>query len=395
MKRVAAVIRKTGLVFVNALGRMRSLLIASLLVGAVLCVLYTLFAGLAPSLSGPIMIGLIDKDDSAVSRDFQRYAREHLAMDFLIADEATLQSELVEKHIAAIIEIPAGFEAALVAGADTVSGGESAAFVVTYMDNYVNRVFLESYLEQYAASLDILAQGAGGDQVVFERMLSEAERVTVAVTIHELTSDLQASELKWTSFMIMIGFYLMISSLVTIGMAFVLNDDRHRGTFDRLRACDLPTLSYVLGTCGAGFIPAVLMTAVFLGFCAVAGVGEVVPLATVLVFCLVFGLYTVTFALLCGIVLKSHNAIQWATITASTILCLLGGAFYPLDYAPAIMQQLAHISPMYWVSDALAQLQAGADLAACLPNLGVLALFATLCALIAAVRFAGRHHSVR
>jgi ABC-2 type transport system permease protein len=185
----------------------------------------------------------------------------------------------------------------------------------------------------------------------------------------------------------------MIGSLLAIGMANVLYEDRVNGTFQRVRASSVSAPSYVAGVCGAGFVAVLLMVVVFFAYLLFMGDGAVLSLASALVPCLLAGLFAIAFALVCGLLFKSRNAIYFTVIAASTILCLFGGAFFPIDTAPQFMQQLAHISPAFWFTAAMEGLYAG-DAVAWLFATGVLALFSLLCFLIAGVNFAGKRSSV-
>ena len=107
--------RKSWLVFVNSLQRMRALALISLLVGAMLSVLFMTFANLMPTFASPPKLGYTDYDNSAVSADFKRYATERLGMELVEGDADFLASELVDKRLSALVEIPQGFGAAVLA----------------------------------------------------------------------------------------------------------------------------------------------------------------------------------------------------------------------------------------------------------------------------------------
>ncbi|MDR2196486.1 MAG: ABC transporter permease, partial [Coriobacteriales bacterium] len=170
-------------------------------------------------------------------------------------------------------------------------------------------------------------------------------------------------------------------------------DDRENGTWQRVRASSVTAPSYVAGVCAAGFVAALLMVALFFCYLALIGAGESLLLAQALVPSLLFGLFAVAFALVCGLLLKSRSSISYIVIAVSTISCLMGGAFFPIDTAPQVMQQLAHVSPAFWFGTALEALYAG-DMGTWLGSSGVLALFSLLCFLIAGVSFASKRSSV-
>jgi ABC-2 type transport system permease protein len=379
--------RKSWLILVNSLKRMRMMLTVSAVIGVILCVLFTLFAGLTPSLSGPVQLGYIDRDNSVVSADFRRYVTERLGMGIVEGDSRFLETELVEKRVSAIIEVPAGF------GEAVVEGSESA-LLTTFMDDYANRVFLEAYLEGYTDSLVLLATAAQGDEARFERMLEAVEEQSAQVTSIPLEGEGARVTLDREVFKIVIGFFLIIATMLSLGMANLLYDDRARGTYQRVKASDVRTISYVGGICIAGFITALVMVLVFFGFLFLLGKGTTLPLGQALGLCLLFGLFIVSLALVCGLFINNRMGVFWAIVVASTIFSLLGGAFFPVEYAPDFMQQLARVSPVFWFTDAFNAALVG-DTGRLFVSAGVLVLFALLGFLIAGVRFASRENAVR
>jgi ABC-2 type transport system permease protein len=371
---------KAWLVFVNALARLKTLLLVSGGAGGLLCLLFGLFTQMAST--GPIDVGLVDEDASALSDDFRAYATTHLNLRFVEDDLAALTSELVEKRISAIIEIPAGFE-------DAVVAGTAGAFQVTFMGDYANRMFIQGYLEEYTTAVSMVAAGAGGDAAVFTQMLAEARAQAGTVVTVPLDVTQAQREADRAAFITIMGFFMMLGSLVALGLATAVHDDRTRGTYDRVRASDVPPAAYVTGFSAAGLVAVVTMVVVFFVYLLATGVGHHVALAPAALLSLLFGLFVVGFALAAGMYFRTKQGIVWAVIAGSTILNLLGGAYFPLEFTPTLIQQIAHASPMFWLSDGLRQAQDG-NTPGWLLCAAVLTAVAALCFMVAGRRFAAR-----
>ena len=80
---------------------------------------------------------------------------------------------------------------------------------------------------------------------------------------------------------------------------------------------------------------------------------------------------------------------MWLIIAASTILALLGGAYFPLELAPTVIQQVAQVSPMFWLSEGILRVQDD-NAVGWLACAGVLMAFAVLCFVVAGRKFSGR-----
>jgi ABC-2 type transport system permease protein len=307
-------------------------------------------------------------------------------MRLVKGDADFLETELVEKRVSALVEVPQGFGRAVASGAE-------GALQTTFMDDYENRVFLQSYLEGYTASLVVLTAAAGGDETRLEHLLADTREQATDVSSLPLEGDVAERIKDRHLFRVTMGFFLRIGALLTIGMASILFDDRENGTWQRVRASSVTAPSYVTGVCAAGFVAVVLMVALFFCYLALIGAGNNLLLGQMLVPSLLSGLFAVAFALVCGLLLTSRNSIYFVVISVSTISCLIGGAYFPIDTAPQLMQQLAHVSPAFWYISALEGLYAG-DTTAWLSSTGVLALFSLLCFLIAGVSYASKRATV-
>jgi ABC-2 type transport system permease protein len=382
--------RKTWLIFINSLQRMRMIFGASVLIGLLICFITGLFSSIT-TINSPIAVGYIDHDGGAISADFANYATQHLGMELVEGDQATLNNELVEKHISAIVEIPAGFEQSVLSGSAASGTG---ALQVTYMDDYLNKVFLENYFEMYTGSVDMLAGLAGGNASTLANLLSETNAQTAEVTTAAVDAMQTRHDMQWIAFMFGAGFFLFVAALLVITLATIIYDDRANNTFKRVQASNVSAVSYVIGVCAAGFVCIISMIVVFLIFCAVSGFGEVIPLASAGILFAMFVLFCVAFSLACGLLFNSRNSILWGVLGVSILFPLMGGAFFPISYAPDFMQQLAHITPQFWFIDALYQIQAG-QTDAWIVSSSVIFLFALLCFLVSGIRFANNKNSAK
>ena len=373
------------LIFVSSLQRMRALFAASLAAGVLLGVILVILVQVFPNMDSTVSVGFIDNDKSAVSADFERYLNQDLAMELVQGDEATLQSELVDKHISAIVEVPSGFEQALLANSNS-------ALLVTYMGDYENRAFLQNYFENYTASVQLLANVAQGSSAQMGTLLAQARHNQVPLSTVGLDPQQVLRQSGLDAFILLFGFFLILGSLISVGVANVVFDDRARHTYERVQVSGVHSVAYVMGVCAAGFVAAIIMVAVFMLFCLQQGLGAYLSLLPIMLMSLLFTLFLVGFALICGLFCKTRITCFWIILVTSTVCCMLGGAYFPTEYAPQILQQFAHITPHFWLVSGVHQITADQTASWLLPT-AILALFALLCFLVAGIRFASRQAS--
>jgi ABC-2 type transport system permease protein len=327
-----------------------------------------------------ISLGIIDYDQSQLSMDFKDYLSDKL--NYNIIENASydmLSTELIEKNISAIIEIPEDFHHQFLAGS-------KKELVLTTLDDYENSAFLQAYLNSYLSSIRVLSVSAGGDSEVFERLLGKYKNENVQIT----QTAAQEVDIKLImekeGFINSIGFFLMFIFSISIVLSFLILDDRLSGVFNRIQITPVKPVQYIVGSGIFGMLVCMIQVGIYCGYLAATGKNIGVPIWIIAVLMSLFSLFTVCFSLTIALAVKSRNAVISIIIGFSTIGCILGGAYFPITMSPKSLQNLARILPQFWFMDTLRKLQA--DLTAnILPNLTILILFTILTFLIAAVLF--------
>jgi len=328
-----------------------------------------------------VNIGWLDYDNSTLSHDFSRYLTEELS--FTLVEENTfneLVSELIDKDISVIIEIPENFHVAMLTE-------DQPEVTITSLEDYENAAFVEAYINSYISSIRILAAGAGQNQQSFDQLLQNytSENITLSRTAAvSLDREVIFGE---SGFINSIGFYLMFIFSISVILAFMVVDDRVKGVFNRIQATPVKPVHYIIGSGIFGLILCLIQIGLFVGYIIMNHIKTGVPIGIILLFLMLFSLFTVCFSLMIALATKSRNAVTAVIIGFSTIGCILGGAYFSLDMAPASLQKMARILPQYWFMDAFRRIQIDAT-SNIYPNVIILSLYIILSFLIGAVLFA-------
>lgn len=363
-----------------------AILIAVLSAIALCLIMYFLGKVSTDSEIGKISVGILDYDKSTLSEDFKVYLSERL--EYKLLENYTyeeLSTELIDKNISVIIEIPENFQASYIKE-------EPLKLIVTSLDDYENAAFTELYMNNYLSSIELLAGGAKGDEQNFIKLLEDYDKD--AITLTQTSAEIIDKEtlMGETGFINSIGFYLMIIFASSVILSYMVLDDRLMGVFNRIQAAPVKPIHYILGTGVFGMLNCLLQIGLYIGYIYIRDIKIGVPIWTVLLFMIIFAVFTVSFSLLIAMAVKSKNAITSIIIGFSTIGCILGGAYFPIDMSPKTLQNLARIFPQFWFMEAFRGLQL--DLSTnILPNISILTLFAVLSILLGAVLFAQNYRS--
>ncbi len=356
--------------------------VMSLFGAAVLCAaLYFTGIMVADKTTAQVGVGLLDYDNSSLSEDMKRYMTDKL--EYRLIENNTyeeLSMLLIDKKISIIIEIPEGFYS------NTLEG-EKPEIIVTSLDDYENSVFAEAYINSYLGSIRNLAAGAGGNDTEFNRMLKDYHTNDITIT-RNTAAELDTTELRHKSgFIISIGFFLMFVFIISYAIANLLDDDRISGVFRRIQLTPVKPVHYLIGSGIFGAVLYAVQIVIFMLYIRLNEIKIGISIFVVILLMSLFSLFTLCLSMTVAMVTKSKNAILAGIIGFSTVGCILGGAYFPIDMAPETLQKLARMIPQYWFMDALRRLQEDSH-AVILPNIIILCLFIVLTFLTGAVAFA-------
>lgn len=349
--------------------------------GSILCfILYAMGNLVTDKTLSQISIGLIDYDNSALSEDFKGYLTKQL--DYKIIENNNyekLSTELIDKKISVIIEIPEDFY-------EQFAAGNRSELTITSLEDYENAAFIQAYVNNYMSSISILSAGATEAKESFDKLLVNSTKANIPI-IKESAATIDQEELKGHSgFINSIGFYLMITFSISVVLAYMILDDRLTGIFSRIQITPVKPIQYIIGSGIFGIGICILQIAIYCGFIYFNDINTGVPLNILMIMMLLFSIFIVCFSLSIALATKSRNAVTSIIILFSSIGCILGGAYFPLDMSPKALQNVARILPQFWFMDALRKLQDNVHTSIG-PHLVILGLFAVLTLLIGAVLF--------
>ncbi len=360
-------------------------LVLSIICGILLCVMLNLFGNMTSQIGEKIIsVGVIDYDNSVLSKDFKDYLAKDLKYQ-LIEQETfdQLSTKLIDRKISIIIEVPQGMQT-------RYAVGSKENVIVTSLDDYENAAYMKAYINNYFNNIDLLSKAAMGEEQSFLNLLTDYHNTTIKVTqTAAVTLNLEAEAGKF-GFISTIGFFLMIIFAISIVFDFMILDDRLKGLYNRVQIAPVKPLHYILGTGLFGLILCFIMVFIFCGYVAYSDIKTGIPLSSLIIIMSLFSVFTVCFSLAVAVVLISKNAMTSIVIGFSTIGCILGGAYFPIDMAPKAMQNLSRILPQFWFMDAFRSLQQDVH-ANTNPHIIILSLFTLLFLLLGAVSYA-RHY---
>jgi ABC-2 type transport system permease protein len=229
-------------------------------------------------------------------------------------------------------------------------------------------------------------------QTVFSAIVQRADQARAGpVSSYQLlTKQVESTTLKPIQFLApgLLGW--AIASGATFGAAITLVNWRHNKLLRRLRLAPVSTASVVLARVGVSLLVALVQMALFLLIATTPYFGlKLTPGWWMAVPVLICGtLAFMSIGLLVGSFAKTQQA---ATAVANLVIlpmAFLGGAFIPLDFAPAWLRDASYAMPLRYLVTGMQDVMArGEGPGAALPAIGILAALTAVLTFIAVRAF--------
>jgi len=316
---------------------------------------------------------VIDKDQTRLTG----LLKESLASraKLLSVGEAEMEKKLAEMKLDYVLVIEKGFTDALIRGEGGKVKGVSIA-----ESNLSGPV--HAYLEQWLRHASMLSRAAGHEAGAFYAALERyAGEPRIGLKTVQLSDEGASTTRRVMGFMVL----AMMFSSVFIALKIVQDKANH--TLLRTMVAPVPLRSYMAQTVAALLLVSLVQITVIL-LVLRYGLRLYMGDSAFRFFVLMAAFSLVSVSL--GILVSSfsRNIVQAALFGFCVIppLAMLGGAYFPLDWAPEMIKTLSRFDPVTWMLQGVERLLHDQPLVAIGREISVLLLFALVFFLLGTVR---------
>ena len=307
--------------------------------------------------SNPIKLGIVNNSANAVATDFTQLLRDNPLFIVSIGEEAQLRTELVEGDQTIVLILPESF---------TAQDASTELQLLVDADQVQQLGLIIPLLEQTLISI--------------EREFRNIEPMfTLAV------EDVQARSQSYLDFLLpgLMAFTLMQLSIA--GSGFNIVEFRRKGILKRLFVTPIKPRDFITAIVLARMTIILIQLTLLILFAVFALDVSIVGNFVSFYFIVILG----TFIFLClGFCLGSIAKTQQAVMAVGNLVIFpqifLSGIFYPIESMPELMQPIAKLLPLSFVSTAMREIaNNGASLVAIIPSLLGIAVWLIIVFLLA------------
>ena len=297
----------------------------------------------------PIELGIVNNSPSAVANDFSQMLIDNPLFEVTLGEGEQLRTELVEGNQTMVLILPEGF--------DALSDGAELQLLVD-----------AAQVQQLSLIMPLLEQTL----ISIEREFRNIEPM-FTLTVE----DVQARSQRYLDFLLpgLLAFTLMQLSIA--GSGFNIVEYRRKGILKRLFVTPIRPRDFIASIVMARMAIVLIQLTVLILVAVLALDVTIVGNFVSFYFIVMLG----TFIFLClGFCLGSIAKTQQAVMAVGNIVIFpqifLSGVFYPIESMPELIQPIAKILPLSFVSTAMREIaNNGASLLSIAPSLLGIALW--------------------
>jgi len=297
----------------------------------------------------PIELGIVNNSPSVVANDFSQMLMDNPLFEVTLGEGEQLRTELVEGNQTMVLILPEGF--------DALSDGAELQLLVD-----------AAQVQQLSLIMPLLEQTL----ISIEREFRNIEPM-FTLTVE----DVQARSQRYLDFLLpgLLAFTLMQLSIA--GSGFNIVEYRRKGILKRLFVTPIRPRDFIASIVMARMAIVLIQLTVLILVAVLALDVTIVGNFVSFYFIVMLG----TFIFLClGFCLGSVAKTQQAVMAVGNIVIFpqifLSGVFYPIESMPELIQPIAKILPLSFVSTAMREIaNNGASLLSIAPSLLGIALW--------------------
>lgn len=323
------------------------IIIISTVFSICICVIYKIcFNTIKDNNSNSVEIGVIDKDQSMLSKDLCMYLQEQ---NINISDgdsEEYLEKRLINQGISAIVYIPHNYEH------DALLKGEIPNLNFKTITKEGSGSIVISLINTYLQNIKLLIDDAEGDNIEFQQLLSRYSEER-NLTSDSTTFETDSKDLAQKSLIVTLGFLPQLLMTISLFLAFNIVTERQTGIYSRISVTPVKFYHYILGTSLLSIVSNIFPVALMFYYIKVGkydlgrDIMQIVPIG------ILFALFMVGVALLSGMCCNSQTAAFAVVVSVGSVGSIIGGCFFDIRLTPKLFKYISMCTPQYWMVQGL------------------------------------------
>jgi ABC-2 type transport system permease protein len=322
-----------------------------------------------------VVVAIIDQDQTEFTGSLIGNLKSKA--EILSIEESQIEKELKSLRIDYVLVLERGFT-------EHVIGGENGGITGYSVQESNYSMPISAFLEQWIGHAKIIADAVNHEEASFYTEFAHYDQLRPVQVDHRIVTDQGETE-KTT--MSVIGFVIlsMLFTSLVICLFILINKNNH--TLYRTLAAPVTIRNYMVQTISSFlFVSWIQITVVMMMLKWVYGMSMGGAAFDIYVLLLLFSLVSVSFGVVMSSLSRSMTQAWTFGICIIMPMCMLGGAFFPLDAMPDLIKNISRLVPVSWVMGGIEELLQGQGLSSIGKEISILLLFAVIFFMVGTLR---------
>ncbi len=324
--------------------------------------------------SGMTRCGIVDYDNTVLSQRLIKSLEDKSVISFI--DEKDIQNKLFGQHLDMAVIIDKGFTE------DIINNSDVSIKTMSLQETNTS-IPLKLSLESYINAAINIAEAANGDSIKFYEGMKSYENGVFSTMYSDIT--IKGNEAGITK--AQMGFLVMSMLFLASFAAMIMIEDKEKKVYYRVLSGPVRVSKYMMQSMLSFFAISVIQVVLiffFMGVILKVDFGTNVP--AMILISLIFSMLCVSLGVAINTLSKDLRQSGLIMSLILSPMCMLGGAWWPLEFMPKILQGIAQFVPVTWIMKAYEKLLYGGSLASTLNEILVLLAFTVVFLLLASWR---------
>lgn len=315
------------------------------------------------STSGKINIAVADKDNTEFTGIFIKDLNSK--GNVTVMSEDNIRTGIINKTVDYGIIIDKGFTDSIVKGGD-------AKLQALRTEGISVTTIVKLYMENFISAAKNIANNTKGDKELFYSSFRDYEKgafKSETIVFGNTQGDGQKEKIALG----MLGYAMLLIASFSTNLIL---EDKKNNTYIRMFASPLKNWSYMLQNIFSILI--VVLIQVIVGFTFMTEVFKANLGASIINMFMLYAIYAtscVALGLAVGSLSKNIKQASVLSLLITTLMGMLGGFFWPIEYMPSTLITIGKLTPAYWLTDGMNKLLTNSSISSAAQNIGIIILF--------------------
>lgn len=314
-----------------------------------------------------VKIGVCDEDKSKLSKDLTDYLIGKDNTKVVPVKKDKIDKKILNKSLDTVIVLDKGFEN------DIIDSKFKNLDMITVKGADVT-IWQENYLNYYIGNLLDISKSSSQDKETFFKVYDDFKTKENNITKEKIKDETNSIGVSKQSISLLLVFML---SGATVSSQTIAKDKSNK-IFNRLLSSPIKISSYILGNFIANFLLNTIQVVTILIFAKLLNLNYHMPMGYVFILLSSFSLVSVGLGMFLASVSNSSAQVGYLSNAIIVPTCMLSGCFWPIEFMPKVMQNIALLLPQTWVIKSIDTLQSGNSILSVSSNILIVICFAIL-----------------